>query len=68
MGENIKYYIYKYNQLYNDWHCNLSNIIDNICIAEAIRAFCHASKSCLPQFVDSTQLNRMIGNYRYLYL
>ena len=73
MGENIRYFMYKYNILYNDWYGNLGNIYvkidtnvrsitnyDNICIAGAIRELCEASDSGVPQFVDATQLNSMI--------
>ena len=65
MGENIRYFMYKFNLLYNDWYGNLSNIhvkihthvrsiinYDNICIAGAIRELCEARDSCLPQFVN----------------
>ena len=73
MGENIRYFMYKYNISYNDWYGNLSNIYvkidthvrsitnyDNICIAGAIRELCEARDSGVPQFVDATQLNSMI--------
>ena len=53
MGENIRYFMYKYNILYNDCYGNLNNIYvkidthariitnyDNICIAGAIRELC----------------------------
>ena len=53
MGENIRYFMYKYNLLYNDWYGNLNNIYvkidtpvssitnyDNILIAGAIRELC----------------------------
>ena len=73
MGENIRYFMYKYNISYNDWYGNLSNIYvkidthvrsitnyDNICIAGAIRELCKARDSGVPQFVDATQLNSMI--------
>ena len=38
MGENIRYFIYKYNILYDDWFNDLNNIylkidahVDNVC-------------------------------------
>ena len=73
MGENIRYFMYKYNISYNDWYGNFSNIYvkidthvrsvtnyDNICIAGAIRELCEARDCGVPQFVDATQLNSMI--------
>ena len=79
MGENIRYFMYKYNISYNDWYGNLSNIYvkidthvrsitnyDNICIAGAIRELCEARDSGVPQFVDATQLcvpNNFSDNY-----
>ena len=30
MGENIRYFMYKHNILYNDWYGNLNNIYVNI--------------------------------------
>ena len=73
MGENIRYFMYKYNTSYNDWYGNLSNIYvkidkhvrsitnyDNICIAGAIRELCEARDSGVPQFADATQLKSMI--------
>ena len=74
MGENIRYFMNKYTLLYNDWYGNLSNIYvkidthvgsitnyDNICITVTIRELCEARDSGVPQFVDATQLNSMIG-------
>ena len=73
MGENIRYFMYKYNISCNDWYGNLSNIyvkidthvriitnFDNICIAGTIRELCEARDSGVPQFVGATQLNSMI--------
>ena len=71
MGENVRYFMYKYNLLNSDWYGDLSKIYlkidahvhcitnqDDICIAEAIRELCEARDRCLPQFVDATQINR----------
>ena len=73
MGENIRYFMYKYNISYNIWYGNLSNIYvkidthvrsitnyNNVCTAGAIRELCEAHNSGVPQFVYATQLNSMI--------
>ena len=71
MGENIRYFIYKYIILYDDWFNDLNNIYlkidahtwihsisnnDDICTAGAIRELCEARDNVLPQFVNSYQL------------
>ena len=73
MRENIRYFTYKYNILYDDWFNNLNNIYikinahihsmsnnDDVCTAGAIRELCEARDSGLPQFVNSNQLSSMI--------
>ena len=68
MGENIRYFMYKYNLLNSDWYGDLSNFLkkndahvhsinnyDHICIAGMIRELCEAHDSGLPQFVDAIQ-------------
>ena len=73
MGENIRYFMYKYKLLDSDWYGDLSKIYlkidahvhsitnyDDICIAGAIRELCEARDSGLPQFVDAIQINSMI--------
>ena len=55
MGENIRYFTYKYNILYDDWFNNLNNIYikinahihsmsnnDDVCTAGAITGLCEA--------------------------
>ena len=57
MGENIRYFMYKYNLVYDDWFSNLNNIyikieahvhniteLDDVCVAGEIREFCEARK------------------------
>ena len=74
MGENIRYFMYKYKLLDSDWYGDLSKIYlkidahvhsitnyDDICIAGAIRELCEAHDSGLPQFVDAIQNNSMIN-------
>ena len=64
MGENIRYFMYKYNILYNDWYDNLSNIYveidthvrsitnyDNICIAGAIKELVSHNSLTLPNLI-----------------
>ena len=73
MGENMRYFMYKYNFMYDNWFSDLNNIyikieahvhniikLDDVCVAGAVRELCEAHDSGLPQFVDSNQLSTMI--------
>ena len=74
IGENVRYFMYKYKIVYNDWFNDLSNIynridnqiqlitqLDDICLAGAIRELCEARDSaCVVQFVDRNQMCNMI--------
>ena len=73
MGENVRYFMYKYNLLYSDWYGDLSKIYlkidayvhsitnyEDLCTAGAIRELCESCERGLPQCVDATQLNSMI--------
>ena len=73
MGENMRYFMYKYNLMYDDWFSDLNNVyikiealvhnitkLDDVCVAGAVRELCEARDSRLPQFVDSNQLSTMI--------
>ena len=65
IGENVRYFMYKYKIVYDDWFNDLSNIfntidshirntiqLDDICLAGAIRELCEARDSGIVQFVD----------------
>ena len=73
IGENVRYFMYKYKILYDDWFNDLSNIfntidshiqnttqLDDICLTGAIRELCRARDSGIVQFVDSNQICNMI--------
>ena len=73
IGENIRYFIYKYDLLYDDWFRDLNRIYvkldahvysitnyDDVCLADAIRELCEARDSGLTQFVDDNQISGMI--------
>ena len=74
IGENKRYFIYKYNILYDDWFNDLNNIYikidahilsisnnDNVCTAGAsYQVLCEARDSGLTQVVNSNQLSSMI--------
>ena len=73
MGENMRYFMYKYNLMYDDWYSDLNNIyikiethvhnitkLDDVCVAGGVMELCEARDSRLPQFVDSNQLSTMI--------
>ena len=73
IGENVRYFMYKYKIVYNDWFNDLSNIynridnqiqlitqLDDICLAGAIRELCEARDSDVVQFVDRNQMCNMI--------
>ena len=58
IGENARYFIYKYKIVYNDWSNDLSRIfkiinnqiqlitqLDDICVAGTIRELCEAPHS-----------------------
>ena len=73
IGENIRYLIYKYDLLYDDWFRDLNRIYvkldvhvhsitnyDDVCLADAIRELCEARDSELTQFVDENQISGMI--------
>ena len=73
IGENVRYFMYKYKIVYNDWFNDLSNIynridnqiqlitqLDDICLAGAIRELCEARDSGVVQFVDRNQMCNMI--------
>ena len=68
IGENVRYFMYKYKIVYNDWSNDLSNLyniidnqiqlitqLDDICLAGAIRELCEARDSGVVQFVDATR-------------
>ena len=73
MGENMRYFMYKYDQLYDDWFNDLNNIyilhnitkLDDSCVDGAVRELCEARDSGLPQFADSNQLTSMIDLQLY---
>ena len=73
IGENVKYFMYKYKIVYNDWFNDLSNIynridnqiqlitkLDDICLAGAIRELSEARDSGVVQNVDRNQMCNMI--------
>ena len=73
IGENVRYFMYKYKIVYDDWFNDLSNIfntidshiqnttqLDDVCLAGAIRELCEARDSGIVQFVDRNQICNMI--------
>ena len=73
IGKNIRFFIYKYDLLYDDLLRNLNKIYvkvdgyvhsitnyDDVCLANAIRELCEARDSGLTQFVDDNQISGMI--------
>ena len=73
MGENMRYFMYRYNFLRDDWFNDLNNIyikieahvhnitkLDDVCVAGASRELCEAYDCTLPEFVDSNQLSGII--------
>ena len=77
IGDNIRYFLYKYDLLYDDSFRDLNKIYvkvdghvhsitnyDNVCLANAIRELCEARDSGLTQFVDDNQIS---GRLRTLY-
>ena len=71
--ENVRYFMYKYKIVYDDWFNDLSNILnkiynqvknttqlDDICLACAIRDLCEAHDSGIVQFVHHNQICNMI--------
>ena len=64
IGENVRYFMYKYKIVYNDWFNDLSNIynrIDNqIQLITQLDDICLAGDSDVVQFVDRNQMCNMI--------
>ena len=73
IGENVRYFMYKYKKVYKVWFNDLSTIynridnqiqlitqLDDICLAGAIRELCEARDSGVVQFVDRNQMYNMI--------
>ena len=73
IGENVRYFMYKYKIVHNDWFndfCKIYKKIDNeiqlitqlgdICLAGAIRDLCEARDSGVVQFVDRNQTCNII--------
>ena len=73
IGENVRYFMYKYKIVYDDWFNDLSNIfntidshiqnttqLDAVCLAGAIRELCESRDSGIVQFVDRNQICNMI--------
>ena len=69
IGENVRYFMYTYKIVYNDWFNNLSNIYnrndnqiqlitqwDDICLDGAIRELYETRDSGVVQFVDRNQM------------
>ena len=69
IGEKVRYFMYKYKIVYDDWFNDLSNIfnridnqinnitqLDDICLASAIRELYEARDSGIAQFVDRNQI------------
>ena len=78
IGKNIRYFIYKYDLLYDDLFRNLNKIYvkvdgyvhsitnyDDVCLANAIRALCEVRDSGFTQFVDDNQISAMIDMLMY---
>ena len=73
VGENIRYVVYKYDLLYDDWFGHLNKMCvkldahvhsitnyDDVCIANAIRELCEARDSGITQFFVDNQISGMI--------
>ena len=73
IGEIVRYFMYKYKIVYDDWFNDLSNIfntidshiqnttqLDDICLTGTIRELCEARESGFVQFVDRNQICNMI--------
>ena len=73
IGENVRYFMYKYKIVYNDWFIDVSHIfnridnqiqlitkLDDICVAGAIRELCEARDSGVVQFIYRNQICKMI--------
>ena len=73
IDKNLRYFIYKYDLLYDDWFKDLNRIYvkvdghahsitnyDDVCIANDIRELCAARDSGLTQFMDVNQISGMI--------
>ena len=73
IGENARYFMYKYKIVFDNWFNDLSNIfntidnhiqnatqLDDICLADAIRELCETRDSGIVQFVDRNQICNMI--------
>ena len=73
IGETVRYFMYKYKIVYNDWFNDHSNIynrignqiqlitqLDDICLGGAIRELCEARDSGVVQFVYRNQMCNVI--------
>ena len=74
IGENVRYFMYKYKVVYDDWFYDPSNIfnridnqfknttqLDDICLASAIRELYQVRDSGIVQLVvDRNQICNMI--------
>ena len=73
IGENVRYFMYRYKIVYDDWFNDLFNIfnridnqikntiqLDDICLASVIRELCETRDSGFKQFVDRNQICNMI--------
>ena len=73
IDENVRYFMYKYKIIYDDWFNDFSNIfntidshiqnttqLNDICLAGAIRELCESRDSGIVQFVDRNQICNMI--------
>ena len=74
IAENVRYFMYKYKIVYDDWFNDLSDIFNtidshiqnttqlyDICLAGAARELCEAHDSGFVQFVDRNQICNMIA-------
>ena len=63
IGENVRYFMYEYKIVYDDWFNDLSNIfntidshiqnttqLDDVCLASAIRELCESRDSGIVPF------------------
>ena len=73
VGENIRYFMYKYNITLSDYYSSISLLYNKIdlyvnqhyncddeCTAKAIRELCESRDMCDTQFFDRSELNNMI--------
>ena len=73
IGENVRFFMYKYKIVYDDWFNDLFNIfntidshiqnttqLDDMYLAGAIRELCESRDSGIAQFVDRYQICNMI--------